>query len=56
MFIYFFFVVAQTILDPVFELKNLNLPLVEHDTVCEPEVQKEFKHAAVQVTSDDIFR
>jgi len=50
-----FFVVVQTILDPVLDLETVNRPVEEHETIHEPELQREFKYAGVQVTSGNIF-
>lgn len=37
-------------------METENLPVIEHDTIfCEPGLQREYKYAAVQVTSGDIF-
>jgi len=35
-----FFVVVQTILYPVLDLETSNLPVVEHETIREPELQR----------------
>lgn len=42
-------------MDPVLELETVNMSFVEHDSICEPEVQSKFKDVSVQVTSDDIY-